>query len=133
VVFGEGHDMETGENSIPASLNINNLEASVLHFPLLWQGVCLSRLADKHLRKNSWAASCLAYYVQFLKASHNPLSTPTRYPSLSISLYLFLPYAWLSMRNSWKRETQSLEAMSEKLGGWNYRFLWTTGWFRRLW
>jgi hypothetical protein len=35
-------------------LNVNNLgEAAVLHFPLLWPGLCQSQPIDKHLRKNS--------------------------------------------------------------------------------
>jgi hypothetical protein len=65
VVLGKGHDIVTGETCVPASLNVNNLgEAAVLHFPLLWLGLCQSQPTDKHLRKNSQAASHLAY-VQF--------------------------------------------------------------------
>jgi hypothetical protein len=55
----------TGEICIPASLNVNTLgEATVLHFPLLWLGLCQSQPTNKHFRKSSRAASCLAY-VQF--------------------------------------------------------------------
>jgi hypothetical protein len=36
----------------------------VLHFPLLWLGLCQSQPTGKHLKKSSWAASRLAY-VQF--------------------------------------------------------------------
>jgi hypothetical protein len=54
VVLGEGHDIVTGEICVPASLNVNNLgEAAVLHFPLLWLGLCQSWPTDKHLRKSS--------------------------------------------------------------------------------
>jgi hypothetical protein len=65
VVIGEGRDIVIGEICIPASLNINNLEkTAVLHFPLLWQGVCQSQPTDKHFRKSNCVASHLAY-VQF--------------------------------------------------------------------
>jgi hypothetical protein len=64
-VLGAGHDIVTGETCIPASLKVNNLgEAAVLHFSLLWSGLCQSQPTDKHLKKNSWAVSHLAY-VQF--------------------------------------------------------------------
>jgi hypothetical protein len=42
----------TGETCLPASLKVNSLEAAVLHFPLLWPGLCLSLPTD-NLRKNS--------------------------------------------------------------------------------
>jgi hypothetical protein len=71
--LGEGMTLLTGDTWAPASLNVNNLEAAVLHFAIPWPGLCLSRPTD-NLRKNSWAASRLAY-VQFSQASHNPLST----------------------------------------------------------
>jgi hypothetical protein len=50
-VLGEGHDIVTGETCVPASLNVNNLEAAVLHFPLPWLGLCQSQPTD-NLRKN---------------------------------------------------------------------------------
>jgi hypothetical protein len=54
VVLKEGHDIVAGETCIPASLNVKNLvEAAVLHFPLLWLGMCQSQATDKHLRKSS--------------------------------------------------------------------------------
>jgi hypothetical protein len=52
-VLGERRDIVKGETCIPASLNVNNLEAAVLHFPLSWPGLCLSWCTDKHLRKSS--------------------------------------------------------------------------------
>jgi hypothetical protein len=51
-VLGEGRDIVTGEMCHPVSLNINNLEAAVMHFPFLWLGLCLSWPTD-NLRKNS--------------------------------------------------------------------------------
>jgi hypothetical protein len=51
-VLGEGCDIVTGETCVPASLNINNLGEAVLHFRLLWLGLCLSRPTD-NLRKSS--------------------------------------------------------------------------------
>jgi hypothetical protein len=46
VVLRKGHDIVTGETCVPASLNVNNLgEAAVLHFPLLWPGLCQSNLS----------------------------------------------------------------------------------------
>jgi hypothetical protein len=43
VVLGEGSDIVTGETSIPASLNVNNLgEAAVLHLPLMARAVNLN-------------------------------------------------------------------------------------------
>jgi hypothetical protein len=54
VVLGEGHDIVTGETCAPAPLNVNNLgEAAVLHFPLLWLGLCQSQPTDKHLRESN--------------------------------------------------------------------------------
>jgi hypothetical protein len=54
VVLREGCDIVTGETCVPASLNVNNLgEGAVLHFPLLWPGLCQSQPTDKHLRKSS--------------------------------------------------------------------------------
>jgi hypothetical protein len=51
--LGEGRDIVTGETCLPASLNVNNLgKAAVLHFPLLWPGLCQSWPTDKHLRKS---------------------------------------------------------------------------------
>jgi hypothetical protein len=50
-VLWQGLDIVTGETCVPASLNVNNLEAAVLHFPLLWPGRCQSQLTD--FRKNS--------------------------------------------------------------------------------
>jgi hypothetical protein len=42
-VLREGCDIVTGETCVPASLKVNHLrEAAVLHFPLLWPGLCVS-------------------------------------------------------------------------------------------
>jgi hypothetical protein len=51
-VLGERHDIITRETCVPASLNINNLgETAVLHFPLLWLGLCQSLPTDKETNK----------------------------------------------------------------------------------
>jgi hypothetical protein len=53
-VLGEGCNIVTRGTCIPASLNVNNLEeAAVLHFPLLWLGLCQSQPTYKHLRKSN--------------------------------------------------------------------------------
>jgi hypothetical protein len=57
MVLRERHDIVTGESCIPASLNVNNLEAAVLHFPLCGQGCAnlglqiniLGKAAELHL------------------------------------------------------------------------------------
>jgi hypothetical protein len=54
VVLREGCDIVTGETCMLAFLNVNNLgEAAVLHFPLLWPGLCQPQPTDKHLGKSS--------------------------------------------------------------------------------